>query len=507
MKKLAAVLMAFVLVGSISIPARAVDLINPQNPYGMDGVGINVVDNWINNGHQASLVAGSTTQNGTDWQICNQLSDCDFSKFKMVTANLLLPNCESPTQTDCLESIEFKIGETWVAAKSAGNSGGPQVAKTTSMNLPAGGGVGLWSVDLGGQVGLLKVASHVDLEFDFDQANLKFIPKSLAVTVLPYLSKVGNFREIQHSLFVAPDKATRIQTTGFPQECAWANASECGQMIEFPKDVEIKTKLRIPSALGGWLMGRVSNPLIENSQIDNQNGNLTVSGAAVAVPKIFIAVPKSQGAEAMRLAFSNWNDTNGSVHNVLANQPNFGVIDAFRNLAKDSSIGDYSVWSFKTVSQRGRCFDGTSGVLGFVSTNASVYQGTAPEYRDGFLNYKVAGYHYGSDMKTPNIGTYDLVMRSSLARCLYGFSGIPTSAVVSVSGEGEAQNIATTLVNSDSEWLRLKASGFTYSQKNIQVKITAPGAVKKTTITCVKGKLTKKLSGIAPKCPTGYKKR
>ena len=32
-------------------------------------------------------------------------------------------------------------------------------------------------------------------------------------------------------------------------------------------------------------------------------------------------------------------------------------------------------------------------------------------------------------------------------------------------------------------------------------------AVKKTTITCVKGKLTKKVTSISPKCPAGYKKK
>ena len=30
---------------------------------------------------------------------------------------------------------------------------------------------------------------------------------------------------------------------------------------------------------------------------------------------------------------------------------------------------------------------------------------------------------------------------------------------------------------------------------------------KKSTITCVKGKLSKKVSAINPKCPTGYKKK
>ncbi|CAB4597013.1 unannotated protein [freshwater metagenome] len=31
--------------------------------------------------------------------------------------------------------------------------------------------------------------------------------------------------------------------------------------------------------------------------------------------------------------------------------------------------------------------------------------------------------------------------------------------------------------------------------------------LKKTTITCVKGKLTKKVTGIKPTCPKGYKKK
>ena len=33
----------------------------------------------------------------------------------------------------------------------------------------------------------------------------------------------------------------------------------------------------------------------------------------------------------------------------------------------------------------------------------------------------------------------------------------------------------------------------------------AKAAAKKTTITCVKGKLTKKVTAIKPKCPSGYK--
>lgn len=40
-----------------------------------------------------------------------------------------------------------------------------------------------------------------------------------------------------------------------------------------------------------------------------------------------------------------------------------------------------------------------------------------------------------------------------------------------------------------------------------EVSVVTKVATKKTTITCVKGKLTKKVTAINPKCPTGYKKK
>jgi hypothetical protein len=42
-------------------------------------------------------------------------------------------------------------------------------------------------------------------------------------------------------------------------------------------------------------------------------------------------------------------------------------------------------------------------------------------------------------------------------------------------------------------------------QALIDAAAKAAAAAKKTTITCVKGKLTKKVTAVKPKCPTGYK--
>jgi hypothetical protein len=79
-------------------------------------------------------------------------------------------------------------------------------------------------------------------------------------------------------------------------------------------------------------------------------------------------------------------------------------------------------------------------------------------------------------------------------------------------------------------WLQLSAKNFTFSAPTIRIKLTQDQAVKPVenssstqskevskvstpavsakkikVINCVKGKLTRKISGVNPKCPTGFK--
>jgi hypothetical protein len=112
------------------------------------------------------------------------------------------------------------------------------------------------------------------------------------------------------------------------------------------------------------------------------------------------------------------------------------------------------------------------------------------------------------DGKTAVEGTYELAIRSDAARCLYGFSKAPVNATVSVIGEGGENKVATTVISEKDGWLKLAAYGFTFSSPTISVKLTqAKAPAKKTTITCFKGKLTKKVTAVSPKCPAGYKKK
>jgi hypothetical protein len=85
--------------------------------------------------------------------------------------------------------------------------------------------------------------------------------------------------------------------------------------------------------------------------------------------------------------------------------------------------------------------------------------------------------------------------------------------------------VATTLFGERNVWIYLKANNFTFSAPTLKVKLTQeaekpvavatptptpaakPAVAKKTTITCVKGKTTKKVSAVKPVCPTGFKKK
>jgi hypothetical protein len=165
-----------------------------------------------------------------------------------------------------------------------------------------------------------------------------------------------------------------------------------------------------------------------------------------------------------------------------------------------------------------KCSASNNALSGIVTTNALTYSAGPPSYdkSTGSLNFKVASPHYEADGKTEALGSYDLALRSDVARCIYGFSKAPISAEISITSLDGEKKVATTLVNERNGWLYLSAKGFTFSSPVINIKLTqeavvvpAPSATKAASkvvkITCTKGKTKKVVSGIMPVCPKGYK--
>ena len=174
-------------------------------------------------------------------------------------------------------------------------------------------------------------------------------------------------------------------------------------------------------------------------------------------------------------------------------------------------------------------------------TNATNYLSGPPVFdkENGTLDYKVAAPHFLPSGKEFQ-GTYDLIINSKTARCLYGFSDAPVQATVSVVSADGTQQTTTTVVREANGWLYLAAKGFTFSSPTLritmkqaplkgesttpvevpQAPVVAPAPIPVAaatpatkiatkpvikTVTCVKGKVSKKIIGSS--CPVGYKKK
>jgi hypothetical protein len=167
-----------------------------------------------------------------------------------------------------------------------------------------------------------------------------------------------------------------------------------------------------------------------------------------------------------------------------------------------------------------------------VTTNATVYAAGTPRFNaaNQSLDYKVMAPHFTSKGEVFK-GTYDLRIRSEVARCIYGFTSAPIQASISVLSEDGSMQRATQTVNEDKGWLSLSANGFSYSSPTIQVllsqsdEILTPtpeittqampepsvkAAPIKRTIICAKGKagaqVKRKVTALKPVCPAGYRK-
>lgn len=210
------------------------------------------------------------------------------------------------------------------------------------------------------------------------------------------------------------------------------------------------------------------------------------------------------------------------------NQEQIKLFSLWIPLIKDKASANPKMWMFGSLSPDSlatavqglasakECVTKASGLAGLVTTNATIYDGSIPAFdsAEGALNYKVAAPHLAADGSEFS-GTYDLIMSSSVARCIYNFTSAPISASVSITtSDGGVQKVATTVLNERNGWLHLGAYGFGFSSPTLKVKLTQAAVTspvkpvqKKTTITCVKGKTTKKVTAVAPKCPSGFKKK
>jgi hypothetical protein len=444
---------------------------------------------------------------------------CDFpnNNFQF-QARSLMPVCAAPETENCISTLVVSETGKDSEAKFVGYAGGPKYAANDALNLREGSQISLWEKADGARFAV-KV---IDLQI-FQRNTGKFWSTHLEASVVPYKLETGPaYRAPTVSEFKNPASGlSDVKLNAGDSKCFWLDESKCGVRQDFAPDTKISLTLHLSKAIAGWFGGRLKSPDIAVKSMSAKNNEVKVSASTVDVARFAVIANSSNTSDE---AFAALTRNGGTKANVFDNRREFsetanaGFISApftylseYRSATKDTSAGVSTHWNFQTIKGGvggSSCLEGSTGLIGMVTTNATVYDGKIPKFEGGQLTYRVGSLHYLPDGKTPFEGMYDLVMDSKAARCLYGFTSAPLAATISVVGGDGESKVATTVVSEKNGWLKLAAYGFTFSSPTISVKLSqAKAPAKKTTITCVKGKLTKKVTAVGPKCPAGYKKK
>ena len=316
--------------------------------------------------------------------------------------------------------------------------------------------------------------------------------------------------------------------------CVILEDGKCLQRQDFPSNYRFGLTIKLGAKLSGWFHGRIYRPVIS---IDSAaSGQIVkVDALPVVVPLVIKKIPTSEISPELRNYLSQdrqFSEGSGYLTPGSSGKDAIDQAALWLPLIKDTASKSLQFWSFRTLNAGSEgedvqaCSSLNSGISGIVTTNALAYSAGPPSYdkNEGSLDYKVLAPHYTSKGDLA-IGTYDLLLKSEVARCIYGFSKAPISGSISIVNESGQNNVATTIINERNGWLVMSANGFTYSAPIVKIKLTqeaevvvtptptpTPTAskkpvVKKVTITCIKGKTNKKVTAVKPKCPTGFKKR
>ena len=164
--------------------------------------------------------------------------------------------------------------------------------------------------------------------------------------------------------------------------------------------------------------------------------------------------------------------------------------------------------------------DGISGEMSVASNGGCKLSTPVWNAETKSMVWTVAAPHFAPDGVTENIGFYKARIPAADAKLLWGLQNANDAATaleVSVTSDAGGTNVGQKNITVKNNVIFINVTGFKYSQPKLTVMMNKnykPGAANaapakkvapKKVITCVKGKVTKKVTTAA--CPSGYKKK
>ena len=567
-RALAAITIALVTLGSPALTNAAQEIDEQFSLYGASKtdpsgkIGVFFEEN-VDTLRMPSLLYSYAPVNGAPPNVisyCEGLKDPNCANAEFMKYYSLMPPCRSATEVDCIESIYAVAPGAPARIKGIFKESIPEKVEhpfqaDPDKGLPQGSVSGVWEIPNvkhgGSSTNYVAIVSRV--------GSLKRIGTSWIAQPPgsdPWGS--GDFRAAIYPVNVVRDSRYKANVSAISKQpngsmsmgishpsqlpfdvCAIVGDGVCAMREPFPEDVKFGMVIRFSKIINGWMHGRIDSPEIDY-ELTSYGTRVDMPGLSTRVPILAGWATPNDFSASEKQRNPQLNDAfGGATYPGSSGNYSMEMLGIWAKILKDKAAANPTQWIFYNLPERdieaaSSCIKNSKTLAGFVTTNSTTYTATPPIYNDqtGTLDYKVASPHYLADGKVFQ-GKYNLYIDSKVARCIYKFSNAPISATVSVtSSDGGQQSVATTVVNETNGWLHLSAAGFTFSSPTLKVKLTqdanavaasptpTPAAgddllsqkvstpiVKKITITCVKGKVTKKVSAVAPKCPAGYKKK
>lgn len=425
----------------------------------------------------------------------------------------ILPACLKPSDQTCIESVESrKVGENdWIRGTLSANQLDSRKLQIPADRVPREFEYGTWPADELSQLAAGGVASSWELPTTPHEFGVHYLAvvqfKSSTLNERSAFNPELGFSELNGMIRPWYWKCAEM---GF--NCDSVGVELGKSPFEFPTDSEYRITVRtnfISSRIGTWVVGRLEKPTV-----DFNSEKLIISGRPVVYPLGFSLLntkeecsakietvmnkyfPKVQGF----CSISSWFSTNSNDEVAL---PLFDAVanDVIQNAAT-------SRWTFsnaKTSNKAEICPDPKS--FSFATSNAMLYSVNPPVWdkENSTLSYRIASTHLDRNGNV-NKGSYSLAISKKKADCLWKFDTAKASATISITNSEGTQNIAVSSLRTSKDWIYFDASGFTFSAPEIKVKlINNAGKTATKSITCIKGSKSKKVSGVSPKCPAGFK--
>ncbi|MFM8870350.1 MAG: hypothetical protein ACKOFD_02080 [Actinomycetota bacterium] len=453
---------------------------------------------------------------------CLSPTEGSCSTNPSVDYQAVLQRCTTTTEVNCISgfgSVDANGSRTEATFdRLIPTAGLWDFAADTTIDLPAGGPGQLFSLPSAPHAGGDDYYLRARLEGARTAAG-KFTLRDLDISLYAvelvestctdkcitsyYYNQSQDIWNLNGGFLPTVDGKTEQQCIVTSEKLTGRDVHLCAARRRIPLDKNFYVTVRLGQTPAGWLHGRLDSPKIAiNTSTSSSSTTIDIQGAPVVVPIVKTGYLWSQIPAALQAVYAKgdlWpksKDYGGSSNSDSpanlaipdkrritykpspSGPPGIEELQAWLPLVSDKATANVSTWGVRTLNSTemtgvSSCFTKDKTLSGLVTTNATQYAAGPPALnkQTSSLEYQVAAPHFSSSGEVFR-GVYHLVMRSDVARCIYGFGSAPLKATVSVIEENGVPATATTNVSESDGWLRMSAAGFTHSAPVIRATLT-----------------------------------